>query len=294
MAERLSLAGHVRRSLSGCDPPAADVVVAVSGGPDSVALLRAIVEAIPGRVVVAHVNHGWRGAVSDADERFVRDLAARLRGNDPRVSLAVHRAALPDARENREADARRQRYEWLSKVAAECGIHSIATGHTADDQAETVLFRLLRGTGFDGLRGIAAVRPLAGSVRLIRPLLSVSRQEIIDYLAERGQDFRTDESNADRRFTRNRIRHELLPLLAREYNPRVRETLCRLASQAGEVHTAFRDVAVELLALARKPPAGPMEVLDAQILADAPVSVLRRAWRLIWKQNDWPMGEMGF
>src|SRR5262249_54909010 len=147
-------------------------------------------------------------------------------------------------RVNREAHARRQRYDWLTKVAAESGIPWIATGHTADDQAETVLFRLLRGTGLDGLRGIAPIRALAGEVRVVRPLLSATRQDVLDYLAGLGQDYRTDESNADRRFTRNRIRHELLPLLARAYNPRVREVLCRLASQAAEVHTAFRDVAV--------------------------------------------------
>jgi tRNA(Ile)-lysidine synthase len=163
-----------------------------------------------------------------------------------------------------------------------------------DDQAETVLFRLLRGTGLDGLRGIAPSRPLTRDVANIRPMLNVTRQQVLDYLAELGQDYCTDESNADRSFTRNRIRHELLPLLARDYNPRLREVLCRLASQAGEVHTAYRDVAVELLALARKPAAGPTEVLDAQLLAEAPVTVLRQAWRFIWKQNGWPMGEMGF
>lgn len=294
MAERLSLVDHVRRSLAGCDPPATDLVVAVSGGPDSVALFRAVVATIPGRVVVAHVNHGWRGAASDADEAFVCNLAARLRDNSGRLSFQLHHAERPDGRENREAHARRQRYDWLAKIAAEFGIRWVATGHTLDDQAETVLFRLLRGTGLDGLRGIAPTRPLARDIAVIRPMLNITRQQVLDYLTELGQDYRTDASNGDRSFTRNRIRHELLPLLARDYNPRVKEVLCRLASQAGEVHTAFRDVAVELLTLARRPPAGPTEVLDAKLLANAPVTVLRRAWRLIWKQNGWPMGEMGF
>jgi tRNA(Ile)-lysidine synthase len=291
MAERLSLVDHVRRSLAACDPPATEVVVAVSGGPDSVALLRAVVEAVHGRILVAHVNHGWRGQASDADEAFVRDLADRLRDG---VGLQLYRAEPPDARENREACARRQRYDWLAKVAADNGIRWIATGHTLDDQAETVLFRLLRGTGLDGLRGIASSRPLTRDVSVVRPLLAVTRQEVLAYLAHLGQDYRTDESNADQRFTRNRIRHELLPVLAREYNPRVRDVLVRLAAQAEECRSALAGAAVELLERAEKPRSGRLVVLDAQELAAAKLSVLRRAWRLIWKRNDWPMGEMGY
>jgi tRNA(Ile)-lysidine synthase len=294
MAERQLLVDHVRRALAACDPPATDVVVAVSGGPDSVALLRAIVEAVPGQVVVAHVNHGWRGTASDGDEAFVRDLAERLRANNPRVSFQLHRAARRRTQGNREANARRQRYGWLAKVAAECGIRWVATGHTTNDQAETVLFRLLRGTGLDGLRGIAPIRQIAGDVRVVRPLLTVTRQGVLDYLAQIDQDYRIDASNADRRFTRNRIRHDLLPLLALEFNPRVREVLSALASQAAEAHEVLGDAAVALLERARKPPAGDIEVLDTKILADAPVAVVRRAWRLLWKSKHWPMGEMGY
>jgi tRNA(Ile)-lysidine synthase len=294
MAERLLLVEHMRRLLASCDPPATDVVVAVSGGPDSVALLRAIVEAVPGQVIAAHVNHGWRGNASDADQAFVRDLVDRLRANDSRVSFKVHRAEPSGPWGNREAHARRQRYAWLAKLAAESSIRWIATGHTTNDQAETVLFRLLRGTGLDGLRGIAPVRELASGVCVVRPLLTVTRQGVLDFLAALDQDYRTDASNADRRFTRNRIRHELLPLLALEYNPRVKEVLAGLASQAAEAHAALVGAAAELLERARKPPAGEMEVLDAKVLADAPAAVVRRAWRLLWTSKHWPMGEMGY
>jgi tRNA(Ile)-lysidine synthase len=294
MAERLLLVDHMRRSLASCDPPANDLVVAVSGGPDSVALLRAVVEAAPGQVVAAHVNHGWRGAASDADEAFVRDLVERLHTSHPRVSFKAHRAEPVGPWDNREAHARRQRYGWLAKLAAESGVRWIATGHTTNDQAETVLFRLLRGTGLDGLRGIAPVRELANGVRVVRPLLSVTRQGVLDFLAALDQDYRTDASNADWHFTRNRIRHELLPLLALEYNPRVKEVLAALAGQAAEAHAALVGAAAELLERARKPPAGEIEVLDAKVLADAPAAVVRRAWRLLWTSKHWPMGEMGY
>src|SRR5206468_2111324 len=160
-------------------------------------------------------NHGLRGAASDADEEFVRELVGRPAATS-RLSFKLRRVAAEEQREagNLEARGRRLRYDWLANLAEACGIPWVATGHTADDQAETVLFRLLRGTGLDGLRGIASCRILTTNVSVIRPLLSVTRVGVLDYLAGVGQDYRTDESNADRRFTRNRIRHELLPLLA--------------------------------------------------------------------------------
>jgi len=293
MAESLTLIDQVWRAL-GRAGVSQDIVAAVSGGPDSVALLCALVQDVNGHVVVAHFNHGLRGAESDAEEAFVRDLTSRLSGQASRLSFKVHRWRCRPTGGNLEALARRERYNWLARVAEACGIRWIATGHTADDQAETVLFRMLRGTGLDGLRGIPEVRRLAPGVAVVRPMLSVTRQNVLDFLAGLGQEFRTDRSNADRRFTRNRIRHELLPLLAREYNPRVREVLSQLASQAAEAHLALRDTAAELLVCAQKPPAGRLEVLDARALADAPAAVLRRVWRLLWSNKGWPMGEMGY
>src|SRR5690606_24443286 len=126
--------------------------------------------------------------------------------------------------ENLEQVAREERYAWLARVAAEEGAGWVATGHTADDQAETVLHRLLRGTGLRGLRGIAARRELRPGIWLLRPLLHLGRADVLAYLGALGQDYRRDSSNLDPRFTRNRIRSELLPLL-RTFNPDVTRAL---------------------------------------------------------------------
>jgi tRNA(Ile)-lysidine synthase len=272
------------------------LVIAVSGGPDSVALARAAVLARgagPVRLVLAHVNHCLRGAESDADEALVVDLASQL----PAVELCRTRVdvAAEAARSgaNLEATARRLRYAWLTQVAREHGIRQVATGHTADDQAETVLHRLLRGAGLQGLRGIAACRSLAADVELVRPMLGVTRSDVLAFLASLGQPFREDSSNRDLRHTRNRIRHELLPLLA-EYNPAIATVLCRLAAQADE---AFRDeqaTALALLSAAERPRAGRQIVLESECLLAASDRALRAMLRLLWEREGWPRDDMGF
>jgi tRNA(Ile)-lysidine synthase len=282
-------------------------VAAVSGGADSVALLRALLET--GRTVtVTHLNHQLRGAESDADEAFVRELAAALG-----VGFRSTRIDVLAIGGNLEATARRVRYEWLSEVAAEVGAGWVATGHTADDQAETVLHRLLRGTGLQGLRGIAASKLLdeppglsrrcstlpstAGTSptarRVVRPLLTVTRAEVLDYLAALNQPYRTDATNADPRFTRIRIRAELLPLL-RTFNPDVVDALNRLARQADEAHEVVTGLARDLLARAELPRAADSVILDIGTLRSAPRLVVRTALRLVWEREGWPMGEMDF
>ncbi len=275
--------------------PPDGLVVAVSGGPDSVALTRAVVAARePGSpVVLAHLNHQLRGAESDGDEAFVVALGASLG-----VSLVTHRldiaALVRKQGGNLEAVARRERYRWLAEVTRGHALAHVATGHTASDQAETVLHRLLRGTGIDGLRGIAARREIGPGVTLIRPFLSVTREEVVAYLAELGQVARHDASNDDDTLTRNRIRHELLPLLQRHYNPRIAETLARLAAQADEVSVAEESLAAGLLRGAELPRAGAMVVLSIGILRNAPRRLIRGAFRLLWKREGWPRDAMGF
>jgi tRNA(Ile)-lysidine synthase len=202
------------------------VLVAVSGGADSVALLAALVEIrAPGwRIGVCHVNHGLRGAASDRDQRFVERLAARLGCEVHVVSAKIV------GRRNLEERARERRYAALARVATRRGFRRIATGHTLDDQAETVLHRMLRGTGTAGLAAIARDR----GDGVIRPLLDVSRSEIVDFLRRRGLRHRVDRSNATIRFTRNRLRHRVLPLLEREVNPAAKRALARLADLARE------------------------------------------------------------
>jgi tRNA(Ile)-lysidine synthase len=273
---------------------AGGVVVAVSGGPDSVALLRALRDARgAGPLVGAHLNHQLRGAESDADEAFVRDLCAGL-SLDCRCQRLDVRAAADAEGANLEGVARRLRYEWLARVAGEAGAGWVATGHTADDQAETVLHRLLRGTGLKGLRGTAPRRDLAPGVALVRPLLAATRAEVMAYLGAAGQSYRQDSTNLDTALTRNRIRHRLLPLLAAEYNPEIVARLGRLAEQAEEVYAAAEEQARALLAAAELPRAGGLLVFDAMRLAAAPRQRLRELFRLVWQREGWPMGAMGF
>jgi tRNA(Ile)-lysidine synthase len=277
--------------------------VAVSGGPDSVALLRTIIASRdpdnPLPLVVAHLNHQLRGAESDGDEAFVVDLQARLVAvGIPSLALCLHRLDVGRLAEeqgaNLEALARRLRYAWLAEVARSHGIRWVATGHTANDQAETVLHRLVRGTGLQGLRGIAACRPLDSEVGLVRPLLQATREDVLAYLQTLGQPFRLDSSNACLDHTRNRIRHELLPHLAERYNPRIVTVLARLAEQAEAAAATEVAEATQLLETAERPRAGTILVFDRQRLAAAPRHLVRAAFRLLWRREGWPLSDMGY
>jgi len=168
---------------------------------------------------VCHLNHHWRGAASNADATFVRQLAKRL---GLPVTIGSREVA------HNEAAARRARQAFFERVSKKTGIRTLVLAHTADDQAETFLLRLLRGAGATGLAGIWPERQIGG-LRVLRPLLDVSRKEVLKYIAAHKLSYREDASNADRRFLRNRIRHELLPLLERDYNPGIRRVLRRTA-----------------------------------------------------------------
>jgi tRNA(Ile)-lysidine synthase len=296
------LVSSVERSwLSHGDPPPG-LVIAVSGGPDSVALLRALLAVRGNRpipLVVAHLNHQLRGTDSDADETFVIARHAELVENGATLlHLARHRldvaALAAEQGANLEAIARRERYRWLAEVALSHGLHHVATGHTANDQAETLLHRLLRGTGLEGLRGIAFRRELSPGIEAVRPLLHVTREQVQAYLTDLGQSARHDASNDDPRFTRNRIRHELLPLLAQQYNPRIVEVLARLAEQAGEAFAEEETVGAVLLQQTERPRAGVLVVLDIASLRQGSPRAVRSALRLLWQREGWPMAEMGF
>jgi tRNA(Ile)-lysidine synthase len=279
-----------------------NIVVAVSGGPDSVCLLHALValqKATAKRsLCVAHFNHLLRGRDSDADAEFVRHLHEELVAQHPEIHLCMGQADVALFAEaegaNTEGMARQLRYAWLAEVAQEMKARWIATGHTADDQAETVLHRLLRGTGIQGLRGIASRRTLEPGIEVIRPLLNVTRPEVIHYLSELQQPYRIDESNLDTGFTRNRIRHDLLPLLNKEYNPSIASVLGRLAEQADELFSDMADRAAELLRCAEQPRAGGMMILDRSRLSEVPRFLVREMLRLLWARENWPMNAMDF
>ena len=229
------------------------VVVGVSGGPDSLCLLHVLLrlrEEYRLRLHVAHLHHGARGAEADADANFVAALAAEwslpvtIEKQDVPALARAHRLAF-------EETARHVRYTFLARVTGEMGAHKIAVGHNADDQAETVLMHFLRGAGPAGLRGMLPLTPITDyrlltpllhltptqptppppppPPTIIRPLLEVPRAAIEAYCANHGLTPRFDRSNLDTTYFRNRLRHELLPLLA-TYNPNVRARLCHTAT----------------------------------------------------------------
>ena len=319
----MTLPERVRGALTRLMPDWASTpgVVAVSGGADSVALLRALAEC-GARVIVAHLNHQLRGTESDDDEAWVVELANALG-----IPVRTERIDVAGQGGNLESTARNVRYEWLAKIAAECGAGWIATGHTADDQAETVLHRLIRGTGLKGLRGVAEKRtltprpplprpgegektdpslpPLSSAPQgrvgeepgvravLLRPLLTIPRADLLAYLQSLPQPYRTDSSNADPRFTRNRIRAELLPLL-RTFNPGIVDVLNRLSVQAEELFADLETETAKLLAAVELPRAGEMLILDAAKLEVIGEAKTRAVLRRLWDREGWPTNAMTF
>src|SRR5438105_6744354 len=206
--------------------PGHSVGVAVSGGADSVCLLHVLLELAPRwdlRLSVLHLDHGLRGEESRGDALFVRELAGRL--GLPVCIREVQVAAAPD---NLEQAARKARLAFFQERIASGSVERVALGHTRSDQAETVLFRFLRGSGTAGLAGI---RPVTGD-GLVRPLIAVDRADVTRFLRERGIPWREDSTNAGPQFARNRIRHQLLPQLAREWNPAIGEMLAHTADWA--------------------------------------------------------------
>ena len=274
------------------------VLVGVSGGADSVAMLLALSrlrpESAAGQLVVGHLNHQLRGTESDADEDFVRALAERLRLQSVVHSGFVAETAAQTGR-GLEETAREVRHAFLAATAERLGARYITTAHTLDDQAETLLMRLLRGTGLAGLTGIPQARAVAGgSIGLVRPMLNVRRSEVVEYLAALGQPFREDSSNTDRAYTRNRVRHDLLPQLARDYNPRIVETLANLATQAEEMQAALRPAVEELLNHSRRRHDATGFELDCSALHMEPRHLVREVLIAAWTEAGLPLQAMGF
>jgi tRNA(Ile)-lysidine synthase len=276
MKKMTSLAAKLVRSLRGLGTPRPGeaAVVALSGGADSVALLDALWEAGRRqgfRVSAAHLDHGLRPD-SGEDAAFCRNLCERL-GVPLDVEVADVRGRAGRDKAGIEDAAREERYAFLRRVAATREAVAIAVAHTRDDQAETFLLRLLRGSGSAGL---GAMRPRAG--QLIRPLLDASRFEVVEHLRQRGLAWREDPSNGDLRIVRNRVRHELLPYLERHFNPRVRETLARTAALLAEEHEELAVGARDLYRrAARRDGAGVL--LDGDALRGAPRPLARQLVR---------------
>jgi tRNA(Ile)-lysidine synthase len=259
------------------------VVVAVSGGPDSLALLDVLHALGPEwslRLVVAHLDHGIRPDAAE-DAAFVAEMAAQL-GLPSAIGCADVPAIARAQRLSLEEAGREARYDFLARTAREHGCDRITTGHTADDRVETVLLNLARGTGLDGLAGIPACRPLSAGVTqvaVVRPLIDCWRREVLAYCAKRGLSPRHDVTNDLPDPTRNRIRRELLPWLERELSPAIKSRLLRLASLVEEEGALLRGVARELLVRATLSRSETELRLDAEVLAAAPPALARRALR---------------
>ncbi len=235
--------------------PGMRIAVACSGGADSVALLRALLERRNelGLVLsIAHMNHGIRGAEADADESFVEELANKF---ELRFHLRrVDTPAMAEAnRQGLEEAARSLRYAWFWELLADGHADAVVTAHTLDDQAETVLHRLLRGAWTEGLAGIypalepeAKTSTMSSKSLILRPLLSTTRCEIETYLRAIDQPWRDDSTNRDTTYTRNRLRHELLPILA-EYNPGIQKQLAHLATLARDEEAYWQGELARLL-----------------------------------------------
>jgi tRNA(Ile)-lysidine synthase len=268
------------------------VVVAVSGGADSVAMLLALDELIGSarlnlKILVAHLNHRLRGKASDADARWVASLAKHLGHAVANASIDVKKRAAKTG-DNLEQAARRARYEFLARKARTGRAKVVLTAHTMDDQAETVLLNLLRGSGAQGLAGVEPVRPISADsdVLLARPLLSwARRRETENYCRQRGVEFRSDEMNVDEKFARVRVRRQLLPLME-TFNPKLVEGLARTAELLREDSIALDRAAATLLELsieqdkASRKGERARTLLRVDLLAVAPPALRRRALRL--------------
>ncbi len=208
------------------------ILAAVSGGADSVCMLHAlntIKKSIGFEIYCAHLNHCLRGDAADNDEKFVVDLCKRL--DIPVFTKSVDVAALANEKKlTTEEAGRLARYEFFKELSQKHKINKTATAHNKDDKAETVLMRIIRGTGTDGLKGIAYVRDDG----IIRPLLDIPRADIEEYCRANNLSFCTDATNADNDYTRNKIRNKLLPFIEQNFNPNIKESLCRLSDNSSE------------------------------------------------------------
>ncbi len=256
------------------------IAVAVSGGADSVFLLTALRELNLAHAVL-HINHKLRGPESDADEAFVRALAAQH-------DLPFHTAALPPPEGNTEQEARRLRYQFFLDCISQNLCDAVATGHTLDDQAETVLFRFLRGSGTAGLSGI---RP-ATTEGIIRPLLNLRRHEIRTWLTAQNIPWREDASNANLDFQRNRIRHNILPELA-QLNPSLPHVLASTAAWARDEED-YWTAELDRLEPLYLQPAPETVILNIEPFTRLPVAVQRRLLRRAIERVRGNLRSIGF
>lgn len=270
------------------------VVAAVSGGSDSVALLAALRRIVPPglehRLVAAHAEHDLRDGAA-ADREFVVGLATRLGLRVVWRRIAVRDAADGDG-EGLEARARRLRYAFLAEAALDVGARHVVVAHTADDQAETILHRMLRGTGLAGLGGMADARELVAGVSLVRPMLGLTREDVRGHLAAIGESWREDPTNADTRHSRNFLRHDVIPRCERGPYPAATAGLVRLGRQASLVAAAIRSAAEHLLETHSSRQADGSVTVRTSRLAGLDRHLVAEVFVALWRREGWPQRDM--
>ena len=271
------------------------LLVAVSGGADSICLLHALRELAPGMgitLVAAHLNHRIRGTAADEDQAFVAATSKRLGIPCRAGACDVPRKARREG-VSLEMAARDARYRFFARAARSFGAAAVATAHTSDDQAETVVLKLARGAGPGGLSGILPDTTMHG-LRVLRPMLSIGRREVLRYLREQRIAWREDESNRDTGFLRNRVRHEVLPTLARLLNPGVKDALARTGDILREEDAWLNELAGAILAECLLPGGDGSPALDLSRWSAHPLAARRRVLRLWLHAAGLPGGEVDF
>lgn len=277
--KRPMLLASVQKAIkAGAPINAGDHVLAgVSGGADSVALLAVLCRLGKKhgfQVTAAHLNHGIRGKAAEKDSEFVAELASGLG-----VRCVIGRSDVPHRARRKaislEMAAREARYSFFKRTARKIDATVIATAHTADDQAETILLKLMRGAGAEGLAGIAGKTTISG-MTVVRPMLDSAREEVVAFLNRQRLEWREDLSNRDVSFLRNRVRHELLPMIEQRFNPSIAEALCRTAGILGAENQWMNLLAAEKLGRYTRPGGA----LDIAGLHDEHMAARRRILRL--------------
>ena len=256
------------------------LILCVSGGPDSIAMLYAfdaIAREMDLSLLIAHVNHCLRGGESDRDQTYVEKAGRAL--NIPVIVCRQDAERFSRSRKlNLEAAARQLRYDFFSRLGKERGMRVIATAHTKDDQAETVLMRIIRGAGLKGLGGIP-VKNTVNDITVIRPLIDISHEEIRSYLSSKKIRPRIDSSNLQTKFFRNRIRLSLLPLLRKEYNPDIKDSLLNIAELARKDHEYLESVYKKMFRKLARVKAGKEVIFVLAEIEKQHISVKRGAIR---------------
>ena len=275
------------------------VLLAVSGGADSVALLRAFLEIQQDvtKIAVAHFNHGWRGEESTQDARFVEILAGSH-------NLEFHLGKQQATASHSEECARDARYDFLSKTAYASGSRYVVTAHTCDDRVETILHNLFRGTGLAGMNSLGNFREFDEDLVLARPMLDVTRSEVVAYLENLGQSHRQDSSNSNTKYQRNFLRKDLLPLVRTRYES-IDEKLISYTQNLSEVDELLSELAKVFLresqlvvdshlprSLQAKEQFGSALFIPPNERISVHWPVLQRALTVVWREKNWPVGRM--